>query len=66
MGTENSLITKLESALHLISIGNANGAIQKLTDFIMLVEALEDKKLTLEQSTHLIAEVQRIINIIQG
>jgi len=39
-GTENSLTSKLQDALHLLDIGNENGATHKLMDFINQVEAL--------------------------
>ena len=45
MGTKNSSIPKLEDVLKLLYwVGNENGAVQKLMDFIKQVEALEDKK----------------------
>jgi len=65
-GTENSLTSKLEGALHLLEIGNENGAIHKLMDFMNQVEAQRDKKLTDEQANQLIAEAQRIIDLIKG
>jgi len=63
-GTENSLTSKLEDALHLLNIGNENGATHKLMDFINQVDALRDKKLTNEQADQLASEAQRIINLI--
>ena len=63
-GTENSLTSKLEEAILLLNKGNENGAIHKLMDFINQVEALRDEKLTNEQADYLIAEAQRIINLI--
>ena len=65
-GTENSLTSKLEGALHLLDMGKGNGAVHKLMAFIRQVEALEDKKLTDEQADHLIEEAQRIIDLIKG
>jgi len=63
-GTENSLTSKLEDALHLLDKGNENGARHKPMDFINQVEALRDKKLTDEQADFLISEAQRIIDLI--
>jgi len=64
-GTENSLTTKLEDTLHLLDIGNENGATHKLMDFISQVGALRGKKLTHEQADYLISEAQRIIDLIK-
>ncbi|MFB0514623.1 MAG: hypothetical protein ACETVQ_03505, partial [Candidatus Bathyarchaeia archaeon] len=64
-GTENSLTSKLEGALHLLDIGNENAAVHKLMDFISQVEALRDKKLTTKQANQLISEAQRIIDLIK-
>jgi parallel beta-helix repeat protein len=64
-GTENSLTSKLEEAIHLSNIGNENGAIHKLTDFMNQVEALREKKLTIERADYLTAEAQRIIDLIK-
>jgi len=65
-GTENSLTSKLEGALHLLDIGNENGAIHKLMGLINQAEALRGKKLPDEQANYLIAEAQRIIDLING
>ena len=65
-GTEKCLIQKLEDAFHLLNQGNENGAIHKLTDFIIQVETLRGKKLTEEQANYLISEAQKIIDLIQG
>ena len=65
-GTENSLTVKLEGAIHLLDIGNENGAIHKLMDFINQVEAQREKKLSEEQADYLISEAQRIIDLIKG
>ena len=64
-GTENSLTSKLEGALHLLDKGNENGAIHELMDFMNQVKALRDKKLTTEQANQLISEAQRIIDLIK-
>ena len=64
-GTENSLTSKLEGALHLLDIGNENGAVHKLMDFMSQVEALRDKKLTTKQANQLVSEAQRIIDLIK-
>jgi len=66
VGTENSLTSKLGEAIHLLDRGNENGAIHKLMDFINQVEALRDKQLRNEQADYLIAEAQRIIDLING
>jgi len=65
-GTESSLTSKLEDALHLLSKGKENGAIHKLMDFINQVEAIREMKLTIEQADYLTAEAQRIIDLIKG
>jgi len=65
-GTKNSLKAKLKGAIHLLVIGNENGAIHKLMDFMNQVEALRGKKLNHDQADYLIAETQRIINLIEG
>jgi len=64
-GTERSLVSKLEDVLHLLEIGNGNGAIHKLTDFINEVEALRGDKLTNEQADYLVFEAQIIIELIE-
>ncbi len=64
-GTENSLTTKLEDAIHLMDIGNENAAVNKLEDFIDQVEGLKEKKLTNEQADYLILEAQRVIDLIE-
>lgn len=65
-GTENSLAAKLEGAIHLLGIGNENGAIHKLMDFINQAEAQRSKKLSDNQADYLTAEAQRILNLIEG
>jgi hypothetical protein len=65
-GTKNSLTPKLDDAVHLLDKGNENGAIHKLMDFIDQAEGLRGKKLTDEQADQLIAEAQRIIDLING
>ena len=65
-GTKNSLASKLQEALHLLEKRYENGATHKLMDFIDQAEALRNKKLTSEQADNLIAEAQRIINLIEG
>ena len=65
-GTENSLTSKLQDAIHLLDKKNENGAIHKLMDFINQVEALQGMKLTIEQAEYLAAEAQRIIDLIKG
>ena len=65
-GTENSLISKLEGALHSLDTGKKNQAIHRLMAFTNQVEALQGKKLTNVQADYLIAEAQRIIDLING
>jgi len=65
-GTENSFTSKLEDALHLLDIGNENGTVHKLMDFISQVEALRENKLTKEKAEYLIADALRIIDLIKG
>ena len=65
-GTENSLTSKLEGAIHLLDKGNENGAIHKLMDFINQVEALRGKKLPNDKADCLISEAQRIIDLTEG
>jgi len=65
-GLENSLISKLDNVIHLLDKGNEKGASHKLIVFINQVEALQGKKLTIEQANYLIAEAQRIKNLIEG
>jgi len=64
-GTENSLTSKLNDAIHLFDAGNENGAVHKLMDIIDQVETLREKKLTDEQADYLAAEAQRIKDLIQ-
>ncbi|UCG36304.1 MAG: hypothetical protein JSV64_06740 [Candidatus Bathyarchaeota archaeon] len=63
-GTENSLTSTVDAALDLLNAGNEIGAIHKLMDFINQVEAKRGKKLTDRQADYLIAEAQRIIDLI--
>jgi hypothetical protein len=64
-GTESSLTSKLDDAIHLLDKGNEKGAIHKLMDFIDKAEGLRGKKLTSEQADYLVAEAQRIIDLIK-
>jgi len=64
-GTQNSLTSKLQDTTHLLDIGNENGAIHKLMDFISQVEALRGKKLSDVQADYLVSEAQRIIDLIE-
>ena len=64
-GTENSLTAKLKGAIHLMGIGNENGAIHKLMGFINQVEAQRGKKLTDDQADYLTTEAKRIIDLIK-
>jgi len=65
-GTENSLKAKLKAAIHMLDMGREDGAIHKLSAFINRVEMLREKTLATEQADYLIAEAQRIINLING
>ena len=65
-GTENSLISKLERALHYLDMGKEDGVVHKLSCFVNQVEALKGKKLEDEQANYLISEAQRIIDLIEG
>jgi len=65
-GAENSLTSKLDNAIHQLNKGKENVAINKLTVLMSQIEALRDKKLTPEQADYLIAEAQRIIDLING
>ena len=65
-GTEKSLVSKLEDAIHQLEMGNENGAIHKLMDFMDQVEGFRGKKLTDAQADYLLSEAQRIIDLIQG
>ena len=60
-GTENSLISKLESAIASFAKGQDKAAVNKLEAFIQQVEAQRGKKLTEEDAATLITEVQAII-----
>lgn len=65
-GTENSISFKLKGAIHLLDMGNENGAVHKLMNFMNQVEALRGKKLGEEQANYLMADAQRIIDLIEG
>ena len=52
----------MNEAIHLLEMGNTNGAIHKLNDFIDYVEAQIGKKITQEQANILIAYVQWILD----
>ncbi|MFC1891671.1 PKD domain-containing protein [Thermodesulfobacteriota bacterium] len=61
-GTENSLVSKLESAIDSVEKGQDNAAINKLNAFINSVEAQRGKKITDYEADVLIAKAQRIID----
>jgi parallel beta-helix repeat protein len=65
-GLDNCLTSKLDNIIHQLNKGNENVAINKLIVLTNQVEALRDKKLTSEQADYLIAEAQRIIDLING
>ena len=64
-GTENSLTAKLKVAIHMLDIGEEDGAIQKLHAFINRVEMLREKTLMTWQADFLISEAQTIIDLIK-
>jgi len=64
-GTTNCLTSKLRDAISNIEIGNLNGAIHKLGDFVKQVEN-DRKDLTDEQRSELLFTAQKIIDLIQG
>lgn len=63
-GTENGFTSKLEATLHLLALGNENGATRRLVAFMNQVEALRGKKLTSGQADYLTSEARRIMNLI--
>jgi hypothetical protein len=63
-GTENNLLSKLDSALDCIESGNDNAASNILNAFINAVEAQSGKKFTIEQANDLIAAAQKILTTI--
>jgi len=65
-GVENCLTSKLNNVIHQLDQGNEEGAIHKLRVFTKQVEISRGKKLTTEQANYLIAEAQRIIDLING
>ena len=68
-GIDNSLDAKLEASLDALDALNSeqrNDAVNKLCAFMNAVEAQRGNKLTEEQADYLIAEAQRIIDLIQG
>lgn len=65
-GTENSLISKLESAKKSLEKGKPHVAVNKLNAFINKVEAQRGKKLTEEQADLLVAYANRIISVLSG
>jgi len=65
-GAESSLTARLANVIHQLNKENENVAINKLTVLISQIEALRDKKLTSEQADYLLAEAQRIIDLING
>jgi parallel beta-helix repeat protein len=65
-GAENSLTSKLDNVIHQLNKENTKVATHKLTVFISQVEVLQGKKLSTEQADYLIAEAQRIIDLIEG
>jgi hypothetical protein len=67
-GTENSIDAKLQNvqdSLEALNADNRNDAINKLDAFINAIEAQRDNKISSEQADYLIAEAQRIINLIE-
>jgi parallel beta-helix repeat protein len=64
-GIETSLTSELQAAYRSLDMEKQNASIGQLTAFINEAEALRDKKLTNEQAEYLIAEAQRIIDLIK-
>ena len=64
-GTENSLETKLNRALHLLDAGQEKRAIRRVKTFMNQVEGLRGKKLTNDQADYLLPVAQRIIDLIK-
>jgi len=65
-GAESSLTARLASVIHQLIKRNENVAINKLTVLMSQIEALRGKKLTNDHANYLIAEAQRIKNLIEG
>ena len=65
-GTENSLISKLKSALDALSIGNKAAAGDSLQSFIDYANAQSGKKLTKAQANLLTAAALQIKTVIKG
>ena len=61
---EQTLLSKLESAVSLLMIGNVNGAVHTLVKFQNVVNAQEDKTVTTEQAQLLLLESQQVIDLI--
>ena len=67
-GINNSLVSKLQNALNLLTIANTDQyehAIKIIEAFINTCEAQIGKKLTIEQADNLIAEANAIIQLLQ-
>lgn len=65
-GIENSLVSKLNNVLKLVSRGIEKAAINQLRGFRNQVEGIRGIKLTNEQTDGLIEVAQEVINIIQS
>ncbi len=63
-GTENSLISKLESAINSLENGQENAAVNKLNAFINQVEAQRGKKISEKDADMLIEYATNLINSI--
>jgi hypothetical protein len=63
-GTENSLLSKLDTALDCLGNGNDNAARNILNAFINSVSAQSGKKLTVAQADELITAAQDILDTI--
>ena len=63
-GIETSLTSKPQAAHRLLNMENRKAPISQLKAFVNEAEALRLKKLTSEQADYLIAEAQRIIDLI--
>jgi len=68
-GINNSFDAKLQNvqdSLEALNADNRNDAINKLNAFINSVEAQRDNKISNEQADYLVAETQRIIELLLG
>jgi hypothetical protein len=62
IGTENSLVSKLQNAIQSFNMEQQNAARNKLNAFINEAQAQSNKKLSIEQANMLILKAQNIID----